>query len=183
MAQRSLAYAIRTPRLKSTGFLREVQEAVWGVNPSLPLARVNTLAEIFDRSMAQTSFALVVLGIAGVVALLLGLVGIYGVIAYIVSQRRREVGIRMAIGASTGDVQSMFMRRGLVLTSLGLGIGVVGAAAVMRLMAALLFGVSPFDPLTYAAVVVVLATVALLATWLPSRQAARVDPAIALRSE
>jgi predicted permease len=183
MAQRSLAYAMRTPRLKSAGFLREVQEAVWAVNPSLPLARVTTLAEIFDRSMAQTSFALVVLGIAGGVALLLGLVGIYGVIAYIVSQRRREVGIRMAIGASTGEVQSMFMRRGLVLTGLGLGIGVLAAAAVMRLMSALLFGVSPFDPLTYAAVVVGLALVALLATWLPSRQATRVDPAIALRSE
>jgi len=183
MTQRSLAYAIRTPRLKSAGFLREVQEAVWSVNASLPLARVNTLAEILNRSMAQTSFALVVLGIAGGVALLLGLVGIYGVIAYIVSQRRREVGIRMAIGASTGDVQSMFVRRGLALTGLGLGIGVVVAAAVMRLLSALLFGVSPFDPLTYAAVLAGLALVSLLATWLPSRQAARVDPAVALRSE
>ena len=113
--QRSLAYAIRSSRLQSPGFLAEVQQAVWSVNPNLPLARVRTLQQIYNESMAQTSFVLVILGIAASVTLLLGLVGIYGVIAYIVSQRRREVGIRMALGARGGEVQRMFVSRGLSL--------------------------------------------------------------------
>ena len=101
--------------------MAEVQQAVWSVNPNLPLARVRTLQQIYDESMAQTSFVLVILGIAASVTLLLGLVGIYGVIAYIVSQRRREVGIRMALGAHSGEVQRMFVSRGLMLTGVGLG--------------------------------------------------------------
>ena len=135
------------------GFLAEVQQAVWSVNPNLPLARVRTLQQIYNESMAQTSFVLVILGIAASVTLLLGLVGIYGVIAYIVSQRRREVGIRMALGAHSGEVQRMFVSRGLILTGVGLIVGLVAAAALMRLMSSLLFGVNPFDPITYATVV------------------------------
>jgi predicted permease len=181
--QRYLSYAIRTPRVRTAGFLREVQQAVWAVNPNLPVARVATLQEIYDRSMAQTSFALVILGIAAGVALLLGLVGIYGVIAYIVAQRRREVGIRMAVGASAGEVQRLFVGRGLVLTAFGLGVGLLVSLAVMRALSAILFGVSPFDAPTYAGVAVLLAVVSLVATWLPARQASRVDPALALRSE
>ena len=181
--QRSLAYAIRSSRLASPGFLREVQQAVWAVNGNVPLARVATLGDIYRRSMAQTSFALVILGIAAGVALLLGLVGIYGVIAYVVSQRQREIGIRIAIGASSGDVQALFLRRGLRLTALGLAVGVVAAVALMRMLSALLFGVNAFDPVTYAAVVTTLGAVALVATWLPARRAGHVDPAIALRAE
>jgi ABC-type antimicrobial peptide transport system permease subunit len=181
--QRWMSYAIRTPRVRTPGFLAEVQEAVWGVNPNLPLARPRTMQAIYDESMASTSFALVIIAIAAVVTLLLGFVGLYGVIAYIVSQRTREVGIRMAIGASGHQVQSMFVRRGLTLTAIGLVVGVVTAAAGMRLLSALLYGVGPFDPLTYGAVIVALASVALLATWLPARQATRVDPSVALRSE
>jgi len=181
--QRYLGYAIRTPRVQTPGFLQEVQQAVWAVNPSLPVARVATLAELYDRSMAQTSFALVVLGVAGGVALLLGLVGIYGVIAYIVEGRKREVGIRMAIGATGGQVQSLFLRRGLFLTGVGLLVGLLASVGVMRLLSALLFGVSPFDPLTYAVVVAALGAVAVLATWLPARHATRVDPSMALRSQ
>ena len=113
--QRSLAYVIRSSRLQSPGFLGEVQQAVWSVNPNLPLARVRTLQQIYDESMAQTQFVLVILGIAASVTLLLGLVGIYGVIAYIVSQRRREVGIRMALGAQSDSVQRIFVTRGLSL--------------------------------------------------------------------
>ena len=181
--QRWLSYAVRTPRVRTAGFIKEVQQAVWGVNPNLPLARSRTLGDIYKASMAETSFALVIIGIAGGVTLLLGLVGIYGVIAYIVAQRRREVGIRMALGAAGADVQRMFVRSGLQLAGIGMTVGIGVALAVSRFLASLLFGVSPFDPVTYAAVAVALGGVALVATWLPARQASMVEPAIALRSE
>ena len=181
--QRSQAYVIRTSRLNEPGFMKEVQQAVWSVNPNLPLARVRTLQQIYDESMAQTSFVLVILGIAASVTLLLGLVGIYGVIAYIVSQRRREVGIRMALGAQGQTVQRIFLTRGLSLAGAGLAIGLIGAAALMRVLSTLLFGVNPFDPITYVAVAAALGSVALLATWLPARQATRIDPMLALRAE
>jgi predicted permease len=181
--QRNMAYVIRTPRLQDQGFLKEVQQAVWSVNSNLPLASVQTVQEIYDESMAETSFVLVILGIAASVTLLLGLVGIYGVIAYIVLQRRREVGIRMALGAHSGEVQRMFVTRGLMLTGIGLVVGLVAAATLMRLLSSLLFGVNPFDPITYAAVVAGLGAVALIATWLPARHASKIDPMLALRSE
>ena len=183
MVQRSMAHVIRSPRLRDQGFLREVQQAVWSVNPNLPLARPRTVQEIYDDSMAETSFTLVILGIAASVTLLLGLVGIYGVIAYIVAQRRREVGIRMALGAHSTEVQRMFVTRGLMLTGIGLAVGLVAAVALMRLMSSLLFGVNPFDPVTYAAVVAALGFVAVVATWLPARHATKIDPMLALRSE
>jgi predicted permease len=181
--QRSQAYVIRSSRLNDPGFLSEVQQAVWGVNPNLPLARVRTLEQIYGASMAETSFVLVILGIAASVTLLLGLVGIYGVIAYIVAQRRREVGIRMALGAQGGSVQRIFLTRGLSLTAIGLAVGLISAAALMRLLSSMLFGVNAFDPITYAGVAAGLGAVALLATWLPARQATRVDPMLALRAE
>jgi putative ABC transport system permease protein len=183
IAQRNMAYVIRTPRLQDQGFFREVQQAVWSVNSNLPLANVRTVQDIYDESMAETSFTLVILGIAASVTLLLGIVGIYGVIAYIVSQRKREVGIRIALGAHSGEVQRMFVTRGLILTGVGLVVGLAAAAALMRLMSSLLFGVNPFDPVTYAAVVGGLTAVALLATWLPARAATKIDPMLALRSE
>ena len=179
----SLVYAVRTPRLRDPGFFGQVQQAVWSVNPNLPLARVRTLQEIYDESMAQTSFALVILGIAAAVTLLLGIVGIYGVIAYVVAQRRREIGIRLALGARGGDVQRMFVTRGMVVTGVGLLVGVAAALATMRVLTAVLFGVSPFDPATYGAVLGGLAAVALAATWLPARHATAVDPALTLRGD
>jgi putative ABC transport system permease protein len=181
--QRWLSYAVRTPRVRTAGFIKDVQQAVWGINPNLPLARPRTLGDIYRASMAETSFALVIIGIAGGVTLLLGLVGLYGVIAYIVAQRRREVGIRMALGAAAADVQRMFVGSGLRLAGIGMVVGVGVALAVSRFLTSLLFGVSPFDPLTYGAVAAMLAAVALVATWLPARQASLVDPATALRSE
>jgi predicted permease len=181
--QRYLSYAIRSPRVRTGDFLREVQQAVWAVNPNLALARVTTLQALYDDSMAETQFALVILGIAAGVTLLIGLVGLYGVVAYTVAQRRREVGIRIALGAGVDTVQRMFVRHGLRLVAVGLVAGTAIAAGVTRAMAALLFGVSPVDPVTYAAVALVLGSVALVAAWLPARQAARVDPAIALRAE
>jgi putative ABC transport system permease protein len=180
---RSLAYVIRSSRLDSPGFLGEVQQAVWGVNANLPLARVRTMRQVYEESMAQTQFVLVILGIAAAVTLLLGLVGIYGVISYIVSQRRREVGIRMALGAQGESVQRIFVTRGLSLAAAGLALGMIGAAALMRVLSSQLFGVQPFDPLTYTAVAIALSAVALVATWLPARQATRVDPMLALRAE
>jgi putative ABC transport system permease protein len=180
--QRTMAYVVRSTRVGAPGFLRELQQAVWSVNPNLPLASVRTLDEIHADSMAQTSFALVMLAIAATVALLLGSVGIYGVIAYIASQRTREVGIRMALGAQTEDVRRLFLRHGLVLTGAGIALGIGISLALTRLMSTLLFGVSPMDPVTYLVVAASLATVALLATYLPARRASRTDPIMALRS-
>jgi predicted permease len=183
IVQRSLAYAIRSSRLRDPSFLKEVQQAVWSVNANLPLARVRTLEQLESESRAQTSFVLVILGIAASVTLLLGVVGIYGVIAYIVAQRRREVGIRMALGARGESVQKIFVSRGMSLAGVGLVLGLIGAATLMRLLSSQLFGVKPFDPITYITVVAGLAVVALIATWLPARQATRIDPMLALRSE
>ncbi|MGH9629043.1 MAG: FtsX-like permease family protein [Bryobacteraceae bacterium] len=133
--------------------------------------------------MAQTSFALVMLGIASAMALLLGIVGIYGVISYTVSQRRREIGIRLALGAQPGELKRMFVRYGLMLSSVGVAVGLGVAAGLMRLMKALLFGISPQDPLTYAVVPVVLLAAAVLASYLPARRAAAVDPVETLKAE
>ena len=133
--------------------------------------------------MAQTSFALVMLAISGAVALLLGIVGIYGVIAYVATQRTREIGIRIALGAASGDVSGLFIRHGFVLAAIGIACGIAAAAALTRAMSTLLFGVSPLDPLTYVAVALTLGGTAVLASYLPARRAARVDPAIALRWE
>jgi len=181
--RRSQGYVVRSGRLSSAGFFKEVQQAVWSANPDLPLADVSTLNQLRARSMAQTSFMLVILAIAAAVALLLGVVGIYGVIAYIAAQRTREVGIRMALGAQRRDVSRLFIRHGLTLTAVGLVAGVGLAIGLTRLMAAQLFGVNPVDGPTYAAVAAGLATIALLATYLPARRASRVDPVEALRSD
>ena len=181
--QRSMGFVVRTERLNSPGFIQEVQRAVWRVNPDLPLANVRTLDQIRSRSMAQTTFALVMLALAAGVALLLGVVGIYGVIAFITVQRTREIGIRMALGARPPDVSRLFVRHGLGLTATGLAVGLAGAVAVTRLMKALLFGVSTLDPITFAGVATGLGGIALLATYLPARRASRLDPCAALRKD
>lgn len=183
VVQRTLGYAIRSGRTGSPTLLKEIQEAVWSVNPDLPVAGVRTLDRIRRDAMAQTSFALVMLGTSAAMALLLGLVGIYGVLACIVNQRRREIGIRMALGAAGRDVRRMFLRQGLILTAAGLVSGLVAAAAVTRVMSSLLFGVGALDPLTYGAVAISLAATTLLASYFPAARAAGVDPATALRSE
>ena len=181
--QRNLGYAVRTDRVGSPTLLREIQQAVWSVNANLPVASVRTLDQIRAGSMAQTSFALVMLGIAGAVALLLGIVGIYGVIAYVATQRTKEIGIRIALGAATRDVSGLFIRHGIVLAAIGIVCGIAAAAGLTRAMSTLLFGVSPLDPLTYSAVALTLGATAVLASYLPARRAARIDPAIALRWE
>ena len=181
--QRSLTYAIRTERVKSPALLKEIQHAVWAVNGNLPVANVRTLADIMSASMAQTSFALVMLGIAASVALLLGIVGIYGVIAYVAAQRTKEIGIRIALGAVSRDVTGLFLRQGLLLASAGILIGLVAAGAATRVMSTLLYGVAALDPVTYVSVAFGLGLTALLASYVPAARAARVDPADALRRE
>ncbi|HSL21867.1 MAG TPA: ABC transporter permease [Vicinamibacterales bacterium] len=180
---RNLAYAMRSRRLESPTFLKEIQQAVWSVNPSLPLSNVQTLVEIQAESMAQTSFAMVMLAIAAGVALLLGLVGIYGVIAYIAAQRTREIGIRVALGAQPVDVSRLFLRYGMSVLAVGVVLGLGASAVLTRLMSSLLFGVGAIDPATYGAVTAALACVSLLASYLPARRAARVDPLLALKSD
>ncbi len=180
---RSATFAIRGSRAGTEAMLSEMQQAVWAVNPNLPLAGVQTLQDLYDRSMARTSFALVMLGIAAAMALLLGLIGIYGVISYAVSQRTREIGIRLALGAQPREMTRLFVRYGLMLAGTGAVIGLLVAAGLSRLMSSLLFGVSPLDPVTYAAVPFVLVTAAVVASYLPARRVATVDPVEALKVE
>ena len=181
--RRAITYAVRSPRAGSESLMKDIRNAVWSVNANLPLADPQTLAVLQTRSMARTSFTLVMLAVAGSMALLLGAVGIYSVIAYSVSQRTREIGIRMALGAQQGTVTSLFLRQGLLLTGIGVALGLVSAFGVMRLMSSLLFNVTSADPLTYSMVSAGLVAIASLACYLPSRRAANVDPVEALRAE
>ena len=181
--RRYVTFSIRTPRAGSGSLMNDVQRAVWSVDPNLPLADVHTLGYYYTRSMARTSFTLVMLAAAGGMALLLGVVGLYGVIAYSVSQRRREIGIRMALGARHGELVGMFVGQALWLTGVGVVCGLAGALALTRLMASLLFGVRPIDPVTYGTVSLGLIATAALASYLPARRTASVNPVEALRSE
>jgi putative ABC transport system permease protein len=181
--RRGVTYLVRSPRAGSVAFADELRRAVWSVNANLPLADVKTLDEIYSQSMARTSFLLVILGVAGGMSLLLGIIGIYGVISYSVSQRTREIGIRMALGAQRRAVIQMFVRDGLRLAGIGVVCGLAAAFALTRAMSALLFGVSAADPVTFAAVAATLALAAALAAYLPSRRAAGVAPVEALRGE
>ncbi len=182
-ASRMVTFAIRSDRAGSESFLNEIQQAVWSVNSNLPLASVRTMQEIYSQSLARTSFTLVMLAIAGSMALVLGIIGIYGVIAYTVSQRTREIGIRLALGVQRSELKWMFVRSALVMTAVGVTIGVGAATGLMQLMKSLLFGVSPLDPFTYLTVLLVLTVSAVLASYLPARRAAAVDPVEALRAE
>jgi predicted lysophospholipase L1 biosynthesis ABC-type transport system permease subunit len=181
--RRGIAFAIRSPRAGSQAFMKEVQQQVWSINASVPLADATTVGELYTKSMARTSFTLVLLCVAGAMAMLLGIVGIYGVIAYTVSQRTREIGIRMALGAQRAELISLFVRQGLWLTAIGAACGLVVAFVTMRLMSSILFNVSPVDPLTYISITLGVAATAVLACYLPSRRAATVNPVNALRSE
>jgi len=181
--RRWVVFSIRSARAGSESLMNEVRQAVWSVDPNLPLADVHTLQYLYGKSMARTSFTLVMLAVAGAMALLLGVVGLYGVIAYSVSQRTREIGIRMALGAERRELAGMFVGQGLLLTGVGVACGLVTAFALMRVMSSLLFHVKPVDPLTYAAVSAGLVATAALASYLPSRRAAAVNPVDALRAE
>jgi putative ABC transport system permease protein len=176
-------FAVRTKRAATESFLSEARQAIWSVDADLPVFRVRTLKDLYDQSMARTSFTLVMLAIAGGMALLLGVVGIYGVIAYAVSQRTREIGIRVALGAQGSELRRMFVREGLLLAGIGAALGMIAAAGLTRLMKSLLFGITALDPLTYAIVPVFLLAAAALASYIPARRATIVNPVEALRAE
>jgi predicted permease len=180
---RWMTFAVRSPRVGSPALLDEMREAVWAVNPDLPLASVQTLAEIHQRSLARTSFAMTMLAIAAGMALLLGAVGVYGVISYSVAQRTREIGVRMALGAQRAQVSRLVLRQGLVLTGIGVAVGATAALGLGHVMQALLYGVEARDPATIAAVSLILALIGVVATALPAHRAASVDPIEALRWE
>jgi putative ABC transport system permease protein len=176
-------FAIRTNRAGTASFVTEARKAIWSVNANVPVFLTRTLKDVYDASMARTSFTLVLLAIAGVMALVLGVVGIYGVIAYGVTQRTREIGIRMALGAQPAGLQGMFVRQGLVLAGVGAVLGLGAAAMLTRLMSALLFKTAALDPATYAMVSLLLMMAAALASYFPARRATAVDPVEALRTE
>ena len=181
--QRNVTFAVRGNGAGTEAFVKQVRQTVAAVNPNSPLVGIHTLADTYDRSMSQTAFALVMFAVAGSMALVLGLVGVYGVIAYAVAQRSSEIGIRVALGAPASAVKTMFTRQGLFLTASGIALGICVAAGVSRLLSSLLFGVTPFDPITYIASATVLLFAALAASYIPARRAAAVDPIQTLRAE
>jgi putative ABC transport system permease protein len=179
----SVAFTLRSNRTGTEAFLSDIRQAVAAVDPNLPLTSVNTVAAMYDLSMARTSFSLVLLGIAGAMALLLGIVGIYGVLSYAVMQRQREVGIRLALGAQSHVVKQMFVYRGMIVSAAGIAVGAAAAAVLTRLMSSLLFGVTPIDAATFGGAAAVLVIAALIASYVPARRAAAVDPVETLRGQ
>jgi predicted permease len=176
-------FAVRTNRAGTASFLAEARRAIWSVDANVPIFLTRTMQDVYDASMARTSFTLVLLAIAGAMALVLGVVGIYGVIAYAVTQRTREIGIRMALGAQPAGLQRMFVRQGLLLALVGAALGLMAAAGLTRLMSSILFKTTALDPVTYVLVSALLIAAAALASYVPARRATAVDPVEALRTE
>jgi len=183
IVRRAATFVVRSPLAGTEALTTQMQQAVWSVNRDLPLAAMRTMQEIYEQSLARPSFTLVTLAAAGAVALVLGVIGLYGALAYVIAQRRREIAIRLALGAQRHEMTRRFVRYGLVLACAGIVLGLAAAVAVARLMESLLFGVEPVDLSTYAVVVAVLMIVVVLASWLPARRASAVDPAEALAGE
>jgi predicted permease len=183
IARETATFVVSSERVGTTAFLEDVRRAVWSVNGTLSLANVQTLGQMYERSMARTSMTLKLLAITGVVALVLGLVGIYGVVSYAIAQRQREIGIRIALGAGYGEVRRMFVCKALALVALGVGLGLAAAAGLTRLMESQLFGVSPLDPGTHVIVAVGLVAAAALASYLSARRASALDPVDVLKGQ
>ena len=179
----AVAFVIRSERAGTASLTEEIRQAIRSVSADIPIAQERTMQDLYGDSLARTSFTLVLLGIAGGMALLLGVIGIYGVIAYVVAQRTREIGIRSALGAKPEQLKRTFLLHGLTLSAAGVAIGLVVAAALGRLMSSLLFGVQPMDPAAYIAAVGVILAAATLATYVPARRAATIDPVETLRAE
>jgi predicted permease len=182
-SQRAASFTIRSPRAGTDAFATEIRRAVASVAAGLPITEVRTMRENYERSMARTVFTLTLLAVSGGMALLLAAVGIYAVISYTVSQRTREIGIRMALGARQETVRLMFVRNGLLWGGIGAAAGLAAAVPLSFLMSTLLFEVKPVDPLTYAVVAVGLLAAAATASYLPTRRVTRIEPIEALRAE
>jgi putative ABC transport system permease protein len=180
---RSANLVIRTSRGRPLSLVAEVRRAVAEVDPTIPLANAEAMQTLVNRSMGRLTFTMTLLGIAGGVALALAAVGLYGLISYLVARRTNEIGVRIALGAQAAQVEALVVRSALRLAATGIVIGVAGAAISGRILGTLLYGIAPWDPLSYAGAMSVLAVVAVIAGWIPARRAARVDPAVALRSE
>jgi predicted permease len=175
-----MAFAVRSS-IDPLALVSEVRAAAAAVNPNVAVANVRSMENVVAKATSRMAFTMVLLVIGAAVALLLGAIGIYGVIGYVVGQRTNEIGVRMALGARPSDVAGMVLRQSGFVVLAGIVIGLIGALALTRLMTALLFGISATDPPTYAAVTVFLLGVAALASWLPARRAAKLDPVTALR--
>jgi putative ABC transport system permease protein len=180
--KRFMTLAIRT-RDASPGLVEEVKKQVWSVDSQIPVGDIHPMGDLIAVSLAQQRFNMLLLGLFAALALVLAAVGIYGAMAYAVSQRRHEIGIRTALGAQRRDVLRLVMRDGVKIALFGIAAGITGALALTRLMASLLFEVEPTDPATFAGVAILLALVALTACYIPARRATRVDPMVALRYE
>jgi len=160
-----------------------MQRLIHELDPTLPTFQVHSMREVTDASIARLTFTMTLLGVAAGVTLILGVVGLYGVIAYVVTLRTRELGIRVALGAEPRAIAAMVTGQGLMLSGAGIAIGLVLVVVVARFMRSFLFEVAPTDPLTLAGAAGILVTFALLASWIPARRAARVDPTEALRAD
>jgi putative ABC transport system permease protein len=163
--------------------LKSIRTEIWSQDPKLAISEIKTMDAIVDEELARTKFSMFLLGVFAAIALLLAAIGIYGVMAYSVAQRTREIGIRMALGASRADVLRMVGHRGLMLAIVGVALGLSGALGLTRFMKSLLFGVSPADPETLTAVCALLIGVTIAACYIPARRATKVEPVEALRYE
>jgi putative ABC transport system permease protein len=178
-----VVHIVARTRGEPASLVSALRAAVTRVNPSVPLTAARTMDEIVASSLARLSFTLTLLVIAAAVALVLGVVGLYGVISYIVTRRTSEIGVRLALGAQPGDVRAMILRQGLSVALVGVAVGLIAASALANLLASLLFEISARDPVTFGAVALVVTSVSALASYVPARRAAGIDPARALREE
>ena len=177
-----MAVVIKTTQAPEA-LITAARQQVQALDPEQPIYDVRTLAEMRDNSIAPQRLNLTLLAVFAGVALALAVIGLYGVLAYAVAQRQREIGVRMALGAQRRDVLGLVVGHGMRLTGIGVILGLAGALALTRVLKSLLFEIKPFDPVTFLTVTALLAGVALLACWIPARRAARVDPIEALRYE
>jgi putative ABC transport system permease protein len=178
----SMSLVVRTA-VEPASLTGAIREQVFSIDRNIPITQVRTVEQVLASAVVQPRFNTILLGAFAAAALCLGAIGIYGVVSYSMARRTREIGLRMALGAQTKDVLALVLREGMSVVLVGIAIGLAGALALSRVMTGLLFGVSATDPLTFAAIPLILIAVALAACWIPARRAVKVDPMVALRYE